>query len=84
MGLEMKQNNGTLLAELIFVIFAFKMDGFESGVSIMRIETDHMLILHGEDKELDNNYRKTFMPESQLKQVMSAHIGCKNSVLNNA
>jgi hypothetical protein len=54
MGVEMKQNNGTLLAELVFVIFAFKMDGLESGVSIMRIETDHMLILHGEDEELDD------------------------------
>jgi hypothetical protein len=54
MGVEMKQNNGTLLAELVFVIFAFKMDGLESGVSIMRIETDHMLILHGEAEELDD------------------------------
>jgi len=82
-GLEMRQNNVSLMAELVFVIFAFKLDGLESGVQIMKVEIDHMLILHGEE-EIDEETRMSFLPGSQLKQVMSAHVGCKNSVVDDA
>jgi hypothetical protein len=58
----MKQNNGKLLAELVFIVFVFKMDGFESGVSIMNVEADHMLILHREE-EMELDRASAFQPD---------------------
>ena len=52
------------MAELILVVFALKIDMLENGVMIMKVEADHMLILHD---DIDEITRATFVPGDKFK-----------------